>query len=196
MFDNLIFGRHLDEEETIRYVAHKHYIEVVPDIVKLGFFGILCPWLIALTLTVPAMLWMAGIFSFIIYIRMMYIIFDWYFDAILITSHSLIFVMWHGFFHKESTRVSYESVESIGLEQRGVAAISLGFGEVQIEREAAPEIAFFPARSPKRIEREILRGKEVYEDRNMSENSDALHGVLSEIMAAHIKKHGWKKRGY
>lgn len=136
----------------------------------------------------------AIIISIIAYTSMMYDLINWYLDAILVTTSSLLIVEWHGLFHNESTRVSYESVESISLEVKGFSALTLGYGDISIERDAAPSLEMSYMSSPKKLELEILKGKEEYDDKNTFENTEALSGILSQLVAQHIKKHGWKKR--
>lgn len=194
LFQQFLFNRHLNEHERILYVGHKHWIEIIRALFKVSFFGIAFPWLLYVFLGIPPLFWFAIITTAISYIRLLYILIDWYFDAILVTSESLIFVTWHGAFHQESSRISYESVESITLETEGFLATIFGYGEVGIEREGAEEIKMEYITNPKRLELEIMRGKESFEEKNMSENSEALKEILSQLVAEHIKHHGWKKK--
>lgn len=194
IFQQLLFSRHLDEDEKILYVGHKHWIEIVRVLFKVSFFGIAFPWLLYVFLGIPPLFWFAVVTTVITYIRLLYVLIDWYFDAILVTSASLIFITWHGLFHQESTRISYESVESISLETEGVLATIFGFGKIAIERDGAEEIEMEYIRNPKRLELEIMRGKESFEEKTTSENTEALKEILSQLVAEHIKKNGWKRK--
>lgn len=111
----------------------------------------------------------------------------------IVTSESLLFIEWHGIFNQESTRVTYGSVESISIETKGFWDVVLGYATISIERDAAPAITIEKIRNPKRLELEIMKGKETYEEKHMSQNSEALHDILSNLVANHIKKNGWKK---
>jgi hypothetical protein len=195
IIQQFLFRGHLDEDEKILYVGHKHWGEIIHSLFKYSLLGIAFPWGMYLFLGGTPFMWLAIVATVLTYIRLMYILTDWYFDAVLVTTQSLLFVEWHGFFHQESTRISYESVESISLETAGVWAVTFGFGTVSIERDSAPVIMMNNIRNPKKLELEIMRGKEKYEDRQTSENTDALHDILSQLVQQHIKKHGWKKKG-
>ena len=191
-FQRILFRRHLNKGEKLWYVGHKHVIEIALLVFKVSFLWLLIPWgLFALTLSTLIM-FLAIIISVIVYIRIMYILLDWYFDAVLITSESLMFVKWEGIFHHESSRIDYHSVESISIKQRGILGVVLGFGEISIERRDAPEISMKNIINPKRLELEIIKGKDTHGSQKMGENSDALKDVLSHLVSEHIKKHGWK----
>ena len=194
IFQQLLFSRHLDEDEKILYVGHKHWTEVLSSLFKISFFGVGFPWCFYLVLGAPPLLWFAIAATILSYIRIFYILVDWYFDAILVTTESLLFVEWHGLFHQESTRIAYHSVESITWETEGFWSVMLGYGTLSIERDAADSIRMERISNPKRLELEIMRGKEDHEDRNIGANTDALKDILSHLVADHIKRHGWKKK--
>ena len=193
-FQQWLFSRHLNENEKILFVEHKHWIEIIEDYSKLFFLGIVFPWIIYLFSGASFFMIFATLLTCIVLFRFSYVFFDWYFDAILITNESLLFINWHGFFHQESNRVSFESVESINIETQGFLSTILRIGDVRIEREAAPEIEMKNMNKPKKVESDIMEGKRQYEKKHTMENTDALHDVLSELVANHIKKNGWKKK--
>jgi hypothetical protein len=192
IIQQFLFRGHLDEDEKIIYVGHKHWGEIIGSLLKYSILGIAGPWSLYLFLGGLPFMWFAFITTGITYIRLMYILIDWYFDAILVTTLSLLFVQWHGVFHKESTRISYESIESISLETSGFLGVTLGFGTLSIERDSAEPIMMENIRNSRKLEFEIMRGKERYEDKQTSQNTDALHDILSQLVKEHIKKHGWK----
>lgn len=193
IIQQILFSRHLDEEEKLLYVGHKHWITCFRSLFKISFFAFLIPWLIYVFMGTLPFLFFALFASAIGTIRMLYIFIDWFFDAILITSVSLLFVEWNGFFSQESTRISYESIESIAIETKGVLGAIFGFGIIEIERDGAEAIKMKHITNPKRVELEILHAKEEVAEHEMSENKEALHEILVGIVADHIKKHGWKK---
>jgi uncharacterized membrane protein YdbT with pleckstrin-like domain len=192
--DSFLFRKHLEDGEHLLFAGHKHWIEIFWPVSQLAFFGSVFPWGLYLITGAPLFFIGAIVFSIIAYTIILYEITDWYFDALLVTSQSLLLVEWHGFFHKDSTRISYDSVESIALEQKGVLSTIFGFGTVSVERKAAPPLVLKTVTSPKEVEGKIIEGQTSYNERNTSENTEALQGILSELVAQHIKKHGWKKR--
>ncbi len=192
-FQRILFGRHLEDNEKILYVGHKHWREIVLSLFKISFFGLVFPWGIYLLTGLIGLFWFALLATVIVYIRIIFILIDWYFDAVIVTSESLLFIEWHGIFNQESTRVTYGSVESISIETKGFWDVVLGYATISIERDAAPAITIEKIRNPKRLELEIMKGKETYEEKHMSQNSEALHDILSNLVANHIKKNGWKK---
>jgi hypothetical protein len=189
-----LFKRHLNEDEKILYVGHKHWIQIFKMLFINSFFGVLFPFVLYFVFTNFLFLILAIVCTTITYSILFYELIDWYLDAVLVTNESIIFVKWNGFFHHESNRLSYESLESISTETKGFLSYFLKFGILGIERDAAPEIVMKNINNPKKLEIEIMKGKEFYEEKNMSENTDALHNILSEMVSAHIKKHGWKKK--
>ncbi len=135
----------------------------------------------------------AIIVTIITYLRLFYVLIDWYCDAVIVTSESLIFVDWDWLFKRKSTRVSYSSIESIDIEINGFFSMVFSYGRLAIERDAAPSIWMYPVRKPKRLELEITRWKDLHEEVATSQSQDALREILSAMVADHVKKHGWKK---
>lgn len=194
IIQQFLFSRHLNDDEKILYAGHKHFIAVFEDILKLSILGIVFPWVLYAFFYSLFFFWLAVGISIIVYVKMMYILVDWYFDALLITTESLIFVRWHGIFHQESARILYDSIDSVEIEWKGVLSTVLGFGEVQIERENAPTVIIYPQAFPKKLEHAIMNAKQALEERKTGENTEALHGILSELVAQYVKNHGWKRK--
>ncbi len=189
IIEKLIFNKHLDEGEEILFVAHKHFIAVLEPFTKNLIFGIIIPWL--LYIIIPAFLWISIIWTFVSLIKLTYILTDWYCDAWLITSMSIIDLEWKGIFNQTSTRVDYGAIESVTYEIKGFFATILRYGVTELDKigNATPTVLEYAA-YPKRIELKVLEYKEIYEEKKSKQESEGLKNILADVVARHIKEKG------
>ncbi len=183
---HFLFASHLDDNEKILYVAHRHLFILYKDSVKTQFFGIALP--IVLFLFFPQALYVALFWFAVGVCVMIYHFVDWYFDAWLLTNTGVIDIERNGIFDRSSTRVEYHMVEGVGFTIKGFWATILNFGEITLDKLGAKtSVVLLDGASPKKIERLILR----YQDRYVSDRSvrdhHALKDMLSEMIAYHIQ---------
>jgi hypothetical protein len=118
IIQRILFQRHLDSEEKLLFIAHKHWIEIVPQSLKMSIFGIVLP--LVLWFFFPGIMWVSIVWMVSFWFWYLYILADWYFDAWLATDVSLIDVEWIGIFHHMSTRIPYSEVREIQWEINGI----------------------------------------------------------------------------
>jgi len=189
LIDRFIFSKHLDEGEQIYFVAHKHWIAVLKPLTTNVLFGFMLPWLIYALF--PPFFWPAILISFGGGIRLIYDFIDWFCDAWLITSQSIIDLEWKGIFHHTSSRVEYASIEGVSHEILGFWGTILRFGTAQLDRmgNATPAALEFAA-NPKKIELKVLFYKELFEDNKGKQDTEGLKQILADMVARHIQDHG------
>ena len=106
MLGKFLFGKHLEEDESVIRIVHKHWF--------LGLKGLFWPSVFfaagAVLMAVhPAkgVVIVLSLAEVIVAVWWLRSFLDHYLDAWIITDHGIIDVAWHGWFHRESARVLY-----------------------------------------------------------------------------------------
>ena len=128
-----IFKGHLDEDEELLFVAHKHWFEIFLPLLKFVVFGLLFPW--ALWLFVDFHWGIIIVWHIFFICWLIYNIMDWYLDALLVTNASVIDIEWHGILHRTSARVDYVDLKEISYEVNGIWATLFDFGILHVHPE-------------------------------------------------------------
>ncbi len=182
---NFLFHGHLEEEEEIILIAHKHWIFGIkflfwPTLVfALSWAVLVLPYtnvvvITAVGVTVSGIWWLRNFF-------------DYYLDALIVTNMGIIDVEWHGWFHRESTRVLFSDVQGVSYEIHGIAATLFRFGTIAVEKISTGDtvvMEYVPR--PKTVESAILKNMEGYlHARNLA---DAKHvqELLSTVIAREV----------
>jgi hypothetical protein len=182
-----LFGPHLEKDEKILYIVHRH-----PFLLVKGFFKIF-----VLTFLSPVFLWMVFPeiwFVFLIWvlygiIMLNKLIFNWYFDVILVTDMSLIDVTWNGPFDRNSTRVEYQMVEGTAYTFKGILQTVFNYGTIKINRESGVVgLELKDAVNPAKVESIIMSYKEKYISDKNFEDSKALKRLLGEMIKKHTQE--------
>lgn len=189
ILDKLLFGKHLEEDETILYVVHKHWVEILKPSLEVGFFGLLIPWgLYALGFNTKIFLWIAILWSSMAYLRYLAVAIDWYADAWLITSSNIINVEWRGLFYNQSSRTEYGDVEGVGYEVNGFWPTVLNYGSMTIKVASGNNLEMKAVSDPKETELSIIRYQsEILEAKSMRD-TEGIKELLSTMVAHHMRK--------
>jgi hypothetical protein len=186
---NFLFRKHLNDNEKIVAVAHRHFIIVLPQVFKALFFGALIPFFIFILFPQTAMymlIWMwAGALG------LLYHLYDWYFDAWLMTNQGLLDVEWKGMFDKTSTRIEYHMIEGIAYEIKGFWSTIFNYGIVTLEKVGAGTLVQLTNVShPKKVEQKLLVCQKKYMTQKSMREHGALKDLLTEMIVDHVKEHG------
>jgi hypothetical protein len=187
MLSAFLFSKHLEEDETLLKVAHKHWL--------LGFKHLFWPSVFlagaAWVLTVnhaPGMILVMSLWMIVVLVWWLHNFFDYYLDAWLITDQGIIDIAWHGWFHRQSTRVLYSDLQGISYEIKGVIGTLLRFGTISIEKiSTGQEISLEFVPSPKRIELLVLKHQETYLHSKNMKDAKHVQELLSAIVARQIQ---------
>ncbi len=184
IFGTFLFRGYLEADEKVIFVAHKHFWTHYRPLLKKILFGILMPAIIwfLFPLTKYIMLIWGGIgILFFVYELM-----DWYFDAMLITSLSLLIVEWNGFFNNASSRIEYQTIEGVSWSKKGFAQTIFGFGDIEVSKiGTGNSFILANASNPKEVERQILRQQNLLAHDNAIKNSEALKDLLVNMIHQH-----------
>ncbi len=119
---------------------------------------------------------------------------DWYLDAWLITSQSVIDVEWHGLFHRESSRVDYVDLKEITYEIEGVLATLLNYGIIHIHLNSGGSVDLERAANPRNTELMVKRYKDKFLQSLKMTDSATIQEILADVVRNHIVENGYPHR--
>lgn len=188
VFGNNLFNRHLESDELVIRIVHKHWFSGVKHlflpILALGsltsilFFVPQRPLaLTVLVLLLITMIWLIRNF------------FDYYLDAWIITNTGIIDVAWHGWFHRESSRILYTDIQGVSYEIKGVWQTILQTGTISIEKvSTGSKISMQYVQRPRKIEALVLKMMEEYLHTNNLRDADTIQDILINVIAKEVQR--------
>lgn len=180
------FHRHIEEDEEIIMVIHKHWILGIKYLFW-PLLAFLCAWLVFLFAPYKIIFYFAALGSVWALVWSLRNFYDYYLDAWIITDQGIIDVEWHGWFHRQSTRVLFSDIQGVSYEIQGVLGTLMRFGTIAVEKVSTGNvIALDSVKNPRVIEAVILKHMEKYlHSKNMT---DAKHvqDILSQIIAREV----------
>lgn len=189
LLDRLLFAKHLEENEKILYVVHRHWTYLLRSGLAIAFFGIFMPWgLYAMGLTTPAFFTLATVWSLVGYFYFMYNWFNWYADAWLLTTMGVIEVEWNGFFENAATRMGYEDVEAVAYEIKGFWPTVLRYGTATLRVNSGNNFVMKGCANPKRVEMKVATFQDTYMTERNLQDSEGLKSLLSDLVAQHMRQ--------
>jgi len=118
----------------------------------------------------------------------------WYVNAVLMTTESLVFVEWHKFFERRSTRLDFWDIDEIEVERVGVASFIYNYGTLRFQKYGGELHAVHKIYRPSRVAKIIEEYREQFLDaKNFTEES-ALKELISNMVQGHVREHGQPER--
>jgi len=186
MLSRLLFSKHLESDETLLKVVHKHWLLGIKALFWPSIFAAISLLVVSYN---PArgVIVVMSVWSVVVLVWWLRNFFDYYLDAWLITDEGIIDIAWHGWFHRQSTRTLYSDLQGVSYEIKGVLGTLLRFGTISIEKiSTGTAISLEYVRNPRRIESLVVKSQEVYlHSRNMKDASqikDLLAALVAEQM--------------
>lgn len=188
MLTSLLFGKHLDADEVLVRVVHKHWLT--------GFKALFWPTLffaanVAGMIVFPAR---GPVLAFaltgaVVLVWWLRNFFDYYLDAWIVTSTGVIDVAWHGWFHRESSRILYSDIQGVSYEIKGVIPTILRVGTLTVEKvSTGTAVSLEDVQSPRKVEALILKCMEAYLHAKNLKDSKQVQQLLSSLVAQHIQE--------
>lgn len=181
-----VFGPYLEEGEKIFHVFHRHPFVILPDLLRIAVFGVLLPF--GVYFLFPNLALLCVLWIFVSLIRVLYVIFNWFHDAILITDISLIHVNWNGFFDRASARLEYNQVDGTSSEIRGFRRTIFNYGNVSVSGGSG--LTLKDAMNPKKAEKLIMMYQEKLTTHQNLKDADVLKNLLTTMLRHHAKTEG------
>lgn len=198
-FDELFFAKYVPEGGELLFVCHRHIIRIIDHIILVLFFGAFLPAFFYYNDSFQ----IRSLVSFgyfegylvLVYLYLIYGVFDWYNDVWLITDHGIIDIDWK-FFTGSQIYVGYHSIHGIAIQRDSIFDSILGKGDIEIHLEdEQEEFRLEEAANPGGIVEyiqgvvdEIQRGKhDGVDDRKPFE---ILLETLTEMVREHLDRKG------
>jgi hypothetical protein len=181
------FRRHLDDDEKILLVVHKHWLW--------GIRALLWPTLavvadLALWYLLKSRAWSLTVFGVLGFVAVLWWLrsfYDYFLDAWIITNEGVIDVDWHGFFHRESSRVLYSDIQGVSYEIKGIVATLLRVGTMEIEKiSTGGSIKLERVARLKKVEGTILKSMEHYMHKKNMRDASQVKDLLATLVAEQI----------
>lgn len=191
--ERFFFTGHLEDEEVIRRIVHKHWFVMARSLFwpSITFIAIL---IVAVKLPDRMVLYAAlgGIVVDAVWWARNFM--DYYLDAWLVTNKGVIDLAWHGWFHREASRTLYSDLQSVSYEIKGIPATLFQFGTITLEKiSTGGTLSLECVHQPKRIETVILEALEAYMHKKNLKDATVVQGILAEFVAGTIQKQAIEK---
>ncbi|MBI3336546.1 hypothetical protein HYZ98_03205 [Candidatus Peregrinibacteria bacterium] len=187
MLDQFLFRAHLDDEEEIRAIIHKHWLLGVRALFwpTVSFFA---SWAILYYVPFRMMFYIIALWGMISLVWWLRNFFDYYLDAWIITDQGVLDLEWHGWFHRQVTRILYSDIQGVSYEVQGVLGTLMNFGLVSIEKISTDAIVEMDAvKHPKVITRIILKNMEEYLHGKNLKDARHVQELLAEVIANQVQ---------
>lgn len=188
-FNEYMYSDYLEDDEEILYVARRHPVVMLRDLLRIIFFHAFVPFLFWIMF--PQLLIIYGVWVFIGLVRLFFLAQDWFYDVWLLTNMGIIGVEWLGFFDRSSNRIEYPSIEGVSYNLKGFWQTMLNFGDMTIAKFGGPStISLKDAMNPKKCEKYVLKFQEKFMTSKNFQDQEVLKQLLSDLVVDHVKKHG------
>lgn len=186
MLSTWLFKKHLEDDETLKRVVHKHWLLGVRALFWPTFW-IACTILVLLYNSARGMITIMGLIDFVLAIWWLRNFFDYYLDAWLVTDQGIIDIAWHGWFHRQSARVLYSDLQGVSYEIEGVWGTLLQYGTISVEKISTGQaISLENVRQPKQVEILILQSMEAYLHSKNMKDATQIQKLLASLIADQI----------
>lgn len=149
-FQEKFFEKYVPEWQEIKAIIHEHWFRIIDSLtLNLGLLVFIPSFLFYYSATIqeniPFIFF--EIYLFIIYLKIIYDIFDWYNDVWIITDKWVIDLDW-ALFNTNMKTVNYENIEWVEVEQRGIIDTILNKWDVVIHKIWDDEFRIIDAAKP------------------------------------------------
>lgn len=186
MLQSLLFSKHVNDDEVLVSVVHKHWLLGVR-----ALFWPMC-WILFVALLVIGfptrqMAIVGAVFAVLLFVWWLRNFFDYFLDAWIITSEGIIDVAWHGWFHRQSSRILYSDIQGVSYEIKGIVGTLLQVGVISVEKISTGEsVSLESVKRPKKIESLLLSHQEKYLHKKNLKDSKQVQELLATLVAERI----------
>lgn len=198
-YEQIFFSKYITEWSEVKYIVHEHIIVILNKLLLTLILLVFIPLFFyyeSVRLQSLISFKIIEIYLIIIYIKIIYDIFNWYNDAWIVTDISVIDFKWALFRIKVNT-IPFESIEWIEVDQNWIIDKLLAKWTLRIHKMWEETVTLKEAKIPFEALDEIQKMKE--EKESWSWNSqekdkfelvlEALSWVVNEYLS-----HNWIKR--
>lgn len=188
MLDSFLFTKHLEEDEHVRMIVHKHWLLGLGSLAWPSVSFLLSWFVLSVRPSQPVLI-VVAVWSTMSLVWWFRNFLDYYLDAWIITDHGIIDLEWLGWFHRQSSRILYSDIQGVSNEVHGIAGTLLRFGSVTIEKiSTGSAISIENVPRPRAVESVILKNMETYLHSKNLKNAKHIEELLSKFVAEHIQE--------
>lgn len=196
-FDTLFFEQHINDDEEIQKVFHRHFFVIAEDLFIWVFFALI----------IPTFLYYFNVFElqkviadrtyihaylFLIYFVLLHKIFDWYLDVWIATDKTLVEMRWK-WFTPQLMYINYEKIESIEQRTESWIHSMIGISDVRVHMAGDEAHTLSSAAYPKDVigflqDMTKPPGEDPKEDNR--DRFDVMVDTLSGIVENHLDTRG------
>jgi len=193
MLTTFLFRRHLEEDETLLKAVHKHWLLGIKALFwPSAFFA--ASWIILSFNQTRGLVIIMSFWNVVFLVWWLRNFFDYFLDAWLVTDQGIIDIAWHGWFHRQSTRVLYSDLQGISYEIHGVVGTLLRYGIISVEKiSTGAVISLDHVHNPKRVESLVLKCQEAYLHAKNMKDAKQVQNLLATLVAERIQLDGLPK---
>jgi len=185
-FEKTFFKKYISEEQEVRWVIHEHWIKIADNILlRIGLFTLVPSFLLYNSLYLQDIVnfMYFEIYLIIIYLKLVYDIFNWYNDVWIITDEWVTELNW-ALFKTSTSSVRYENIEWIWVEQWWIWDKILNKWDIIINKIWDDEFRLVDARVPYEALNEIERISNELKNASLEEKAEAERTKFELIMDA------------
>ncbi|OGJ72024.1 hypothetical protein A2424_02730 [Candidatus Peribacteria bacterium RIFOXYC1_FULL_54_13] len=188
-----LFARHLEDDEILHLVVHKHWLLGLKFLFWPSASFLAC-WVLLYQAPFKTVFYAISVWSVISLIWWLRNFFDYYLDAWIITDMGIIDVAWHGWFHRQSSRVLYSDIQGVSYEIQGITNTLLRYGTISVEKiSTGSVISLDNVSKPRRIEGIILKNMEAYLHSKNLKDAKHVQDILSTLIAREVQLGGFEE---
>lgn len=119
----------------------------------------------------------------------------WYFNAVLMTTETLVFVDWRRMFDMRMVRLDYWDQDQIVIERTGAMPFLFSYGDLHFTKISGGEPYIFrKINKPRKVARILTKNREVMLDEKNFMEEGALKNLISQMVQTQVR-HGGQPTG-
>jgi hypothetical protein len=186
-FRQFMFSGFLDDNEQIKFIAHRHLFTHLRVLVRVAFLGVCLPLFFQFFFPEAVFfwsLWAAGGLLVLIYNFL-----DWYFDTWIFTNFGVVVIAWNGFFDRSASRIDYHMIDGFSYTITGFVRTVFNYGDITIERLGAMNpVTLNDACAPRAVERKFGSLHAKYLEKRRYHSHENLKDLLAEMLHSHVRE--------
>ncbi|MBI3331605.1 PH domain-containing protein [Candidatus Peregrinibacteria bacterium] len=191
MIESFLFKRHLEDDEHVSEIIHKHWLIGLKFLFWPSVSFLLSLSALIAVYEIRALVFLTALWSIGSLVWWLRSFFDYYLDAWIITDHGIIDLEWHGWFRRQSARVLYSDIQGVSYEIQGVSGTLLRYGTVAVEKiSTGSVISMTHVSQPRVVESLILKNMEGYLHGKNLKDARHVKELLAEFVANQVQMEG------
>ena len=195
-FELKFFRKYVPEWDEMLGVVHEHWLKIVDNVLVLfGLFSVIPSFMYYNSYRLQEWIpfYFLEIYLFLVFLKLIYDIFDRYNDVWIITSSGVVDLDW-ALFSTDMTTVKYENIEWVEVEQYGIMDTLFNKWDIVIHKVGTWEFRLVDAEIPYDSLDEIERCSKKNTASKKDDRFDMVMEALSWVVENYMDLSGVKKK--